>query len=62
VRDGEGDVQALLRRLGVRQAAVRLLTVVAGVAERVRAHAPRSVRKKWRRTDGNSIAYIEAMI
>ena len=42
--------QALLRRLSVwlggRLAAVRLLAVVAGIGERVRAHAPRSVRTK----------------
>jgi hypothetical protein len=42
--------RSLPRGLGVRpgrgQAAVRLLAVVAWVAERVPAHAPRSVRKK----------------
>jgi uncharacterized protein with GYD domain len=43
-----GVAALLLRfgiRLGGRQAVVRLLVVVAWVGERVRAHAPRSVRK-----------------
>jgi hypothetical protein len=59
---GQAQEQALLRRLGSgsgfglglglglglggRQGAVRLLAVVAGIGERVRAHAPRSVQKK----------------
>jgi hypothetical protein len=43
---GQAQEQALLRRPGVGRAAVRLLAVVAWVAERVRAHAPRSVREE----------------
>jgi len=47
---GQAQEQALPRRFGVRlgwrRGAGRLLAVIAWVGERVRAHAPRSVRKK----------------
>jgi hypothetical protein len=51
---GQAQEQALLRRLGSgfdrlglggRPGAIRLLAVVAGIGERVRAHAPRSVQE-----------------
>jgi hypothetical protein len=43
---GQAQEQPLPRELVRKQAVIRLLLVVAGIGERVSAHAPRSVRKK----------------